>query len=159
MLCRVFKSFGTIDWREGRDCSRNRTVRLQPMRLADSVMGRRVKTSCGRSPVRSPDRDFIHPDRSQETAPTRGHKVTIPNVCGSDLLIAIFVTVHVKNRHRMNRRAALTLCACSVNDYCRIKTNQTFISLTRSSSTVDHLHPPEYRRGFDPGHDAFDRQY
>ncbi len=43
-------------------------------------------------------------DRShQETAPTRDHKVAIPNVCGSDLLIAIFVTVHVEYRHRMNR--------------------------------------------------------
>ena len=37
------------------------------------------------------------------------HKVTILNVCGSDVLIAIFVTVHAENQHRINRQAALVV--------------------------------------------------
>ena len=43
MLRRVFKSCGTIDWREGRYNSGNQTVRSLPMKLADSVVRRRVK--------------------------------------------------------------------------------------------------------------------
>ena len=48
------------------------------MNLADSVVRRREKAPCGRSP-----------DRGRETP----IKVTIPNVCGSDLLIANAIAV------------------------------------------------------------------
>ena len=45
---------------------------------------------------------FDDPDnRGLETAPTRDHKVTIPNVCVSDRLIAIFETDHAENRSRL----------------------------------------------------------
>ncbi len=72
MLRRCIQSFGTIDWRidwrEGRDSSRNQTVRSQPMKLADSVMRRQVKTPCGSDLLIA---IFDDPDnRGQETAPT-----------------------------------------------------------------------------------------
>ena len=65
------------------------------------------------------------------------HKVTILNVCGSDLLIAIFVTVHAENRHRMNRWG----CAGGRGPrpllhryrFCRIKASQSTMDLRLTS--------------------------
>ncbi len=72
MLRRGIQSFGTIDWRidwrEGRNCSRNQTVRSQPMKLADSAMRRRVKAPCGSDLLIA---IFNDPNHRQETAPPR----------------------------------------------------------------------------------------
>ncbi len=105
------QSFGTIDRREGRDCSGNQTVWSQPMKLADSVMRHREKAPWTiRSEVkadwpvrtslweRSPDRDLRCSQRSrtvrrplppgershQETAPA-----ALPTIVESRLKITI----------------------------------------------------------------------
>ena len=75
MLRRVFKRFGTIDWREGRDRSGNESSSNCACRAISRSRSSMIPTIAVRRPLPQETTRSLYP-----MSPTRDHKVTIPNV-------------------------------------------------------------------------------